>query len=221
MWMTLLLPLLTGLFGKDGVIGTYISTKQAIVQKEQDAKLELAKANVELIKQQGINAVDSERIKLAATGQGFKFVTFILINIPVITICIAPNKGKEIFENFALIPVWYAQLYAAIYGIIWGLPATVNAMASIFSAIQEAWTQRQDKKIEKVVAVTQAKVQSVDDAKKEVYDGVKKAIGLLGWSQQQVNAIDPVLDKVLSSGAQVTIDATNANTNTNNNNPTN
>ncbi len=33
MWFTLLVPLLTRLFGVDGVIGQYIQTKQQIKQK--------------------------------------------------------------------------------------------------------------------------------------------------------------------------------------------
>lgn len=202
MWFTLLVPLLTKIFGADGVIGNYIKTKQETQQKEQDAELELAKAKLELIKQQGVDAVESEKNKLQATSQGFKFVTFILINIPVIIVCLIPSKGKEIFENLTLIPVWYAQLYAAIYGIIWGLPVAAGAMSSIFSAIQDAWSQRQDKKIEKIQAVGEARALGLDQAKKEIFDTLKKAVNLNGYTQAQVDILNPVLDKVLAAQIQ-------------------
>jgi len=202
MWFTLLVPLLTGIFGKDGVIGKYISTKQEIQQKEQDAKLELAKANIELIKQQGSDAVASEKNKLDATSQGFKFVTFVLINIPVIVMVISPTKGRDIFENFALIPVWYAQLYAAIYGIIWGIPVVANTMSSIFGSIQQAWAMRQDKKIERIQVLGEAGQIGKDAAKKEIFDTMKKAVNLNGYTQAQVDILNPVLDKILA--AQVT-----------------
>ena len=199
MWFTLLVPLLTKIFGSDGVIGQYIATKQQIQQKEQDAKLELAKANIELIKQQGSDAVESEKNKLAATGQGFKFTTFVLINIPVIIVCFDPVRGKDIFANIGLIPVWYAQLYAAIYGVIWGLPIAANTMGSIFSAIQQAWAVRQDKKIEKIQALGEAKSLNTEQAKKEIFDTMKKAVNLNGYTQAQVDILNPVLDKILAA----------------------
>ncbi len=208
MWFTLLAPFLTGIFGKDGIIGTYIATKQAIQQKELDAKYQLAVANVELIKQQGSDAVQSEKNKLDATSQGFKFVTFVLINIPVIIICFSPSKGKDIFENFALIPVWYAQLYAAIYGIIWGLPVAASAMASIFGAIQQAWANRQDKKIEKIQALGEANGLNLDQAKKQIFDIMRKTTGTL--SQPQVDAANPIIDQAFSLAQQALSNNSNA-----------
>jgi len=192
MWFTLLAPLFTSIFGKDGVVGTYLSTRQQIQQKEQDAKLQLAVANIELIKQQGIDAVQSEQNKLAATSSGFKYTTFVLINIPVVIMCISPTKGKDIFENFALIPVWYAQLYAAIYGIIWGLPVAASAMSSIFSAIQDAWADRQDKKIEKIQVLGEASTLNLDQAKKQIFD-IMRTTGAI--TQPQVDAVDKAIDR--------------------------
>lgn len=202
MWLTLLVPFLTKIFGSDGVVGKYIATKQEIEQKKQDAQLARETAQLELIKQQGIDAVESEKNKLQATSQGFKFVTFVLINIPVIVIVAFPSRGKEIFENFALIPVWYAQLYAAIYGIIWGIPVAASAMSSIFTAIQQAWQQRQDKKIEKIQVLGEAQQIGKDAAKKEIFDTMKKAVNLNGYTQAQVDLLNPVLDKILSAQIQ-------------------
>ncbi len=197
MWLTLLAPIVTTIFGKDGIIGTYFQTKQKIEQTKEDNRLQIEISTLEYNKQQGINAVESEKNKLASTSSGFKYSTFILINIPVIMICLSPARGKEIFENFALIPVWYAQLYAAIYGIIWGLPVAASAMSSIFVAIQQAWSIRQDKKIEKIQAIGEANGLNTDQAKKEIFDIMKKVTGLQGYTQQQVDSITPILDKVL------------------------
>lgn len=201
MWLTLLVPLLTKLFGSDGVIGTYIATKQQIQQKEMDAKLALATANVDLIKQQGIDAVQSEKNKLAATSQNFKYVTFVLINIPVIIMCISTRRGVEIFNALQLIPVWYATLYAAIYGVIWGLPVAANTMSTIFTAINSAWLNRQDKKIERIQVLGEATQIGKEAAKKEIFDTVKKVTGLKGFSQAQVDVISPILDKLLPNVA--------------------
>lgn len=196
MW-PFLSALLPSLFKSDGILGTFLKTKADTAQAQATAALERQRAEIELIKQQGIDATESERNKLAATGQGFKYVTFVLINVPVILVCISPNRGRDIFENLLLIPVWYAQLYAAIYGIIWGIPVAANAMASIFSAIQSAWAMRQDKKIEKIQAVGEAKALGLDQAKKEIFDTMRKAQGAI--TQTQVDAINPILDKVLSA----------------------
>lgn len=193
------------IFSEKGPIGQFIKTKAETAQAEQTARLEMQKANIELIKQQGSDAVESEKNKLKATGEGFKFVTFVLINIPVIIVCFAPNRGKEIFENISLIPVWYAQLYVAIYCVIWGIPIAASAMSSIFGAVQTAWAMRQDKKIEKIQVMGEAQQIGKDAAKKEIFDTLKKATGLNGYTQQQVDMINPILDRVLASQGQAPV----------------
>lgn len=150
---------------------------------ESDAKLELAKSNLELIKQQGVDAVESEKNKLAATGQWFKFISYVLLNYPIIITVWNPSSGKEIFNSIGIIPQWYAMLYVAVVGVIWGLPIASNWMSSVFSNIQDAWSLRQDKKIEKIKAVNETKL----------FASLRKTIFKQGLTQEQVGAIQEAL----------------------------
>ncbi len=202
-------PLITTLAGylfkSDGIIGKYLDTKAQTAQAKATADLELQRAQIEYAKQEGINVVESERNKLNATGQWFKFVSYVLLNYPIVVTIYSPAKGKEIFENIGIIPQWYAMLYVAVVGVIWGLPVAANWMSSVFQAIQQAWASRQDKKIEKIQALGEATALNLDQAKKEIFDTLKKAANLPGYTQAQVDIINPVLDKVLQAIPTTTV----------------
>ncbi len=194
-------PLITTLAGylfkSDGIIGKYLDTKAQTAQAKATADLELQRAQIEYAKQEGINVVESERNKLNATGQWFKFVSYVLLNYPIVVTIYSPAKGKEIFENIGIIPEWYAMLYVAVVGVIWGLPVAANWMGNVFSAIQRAWAMRQDKKIEKIQAVGEANTITVDQAIKLAYEVQRKLSPTGTLTQQQVDAAKPIIEQAL------------------------
>ncbi len=197
MWMALL-PLFSGLFGENGVIGQYLKTKAAKQQADADLALQVQKDKMQLSSILAQAAVDSEKNKLAATSQTFKAFSYTILTLPVIIVCVWPAWGKDIFNNLGLIPVWYAQLYVAIVGVIWGLPIAAGAVSGIFAAVQQAWDIRNQGKIQKIQALGEANGLNTEQAKKEIFDTLKKAVSLNGYTQAQVDIINPVLDKVLS-----------------------
>lgn len=197
MW-ALLLPLVTSLFGENGPLGQYLKTKAAKQQADAELALQIQKDKMALSGIMAQAAVDSEKNKLAATSQTFKAVSFLLLNIPIIITCLSNSQGEALWTNLTLIPVWYAQMYVAVVFVIWGLPVVGNATGTIFSAVQQAWEVRNRGKIDKIQAIGEANGMNTEQAKKEIFDTLKKVTGLQGYTQQQVDVISPVLDKVLS-----------------------
>lgn len=154
MWLSLL-PLLTQIFGENGPLGTYLKTKAAKVQADAELALQVQKDKLTLSSVVAQAEVASESNKLNATSQGFKSFSYALLTLPIIVVCISPALGKEIFANLSLIPSWYAQLYVAVVGVIWGLPIASSAVSGIFSAVQHSWLERQPLKIEKAKALNE------------------------------------------------------------------
>lgn len=178
MW-PLIIPFLSGLFGETGVIGGYLKTKAAQVQAQADLALQVEKDKLALSVAMAQAEVQSEQNKLAATSQGFKSFSYGLLTFPVIIVCLFPNTGKEIFANLSLIPSWYAQLYVAVVGVIWGLPIASGAVSGIFSAVQQSWLERQPLKIEKVKALNE----------KVLAEQLRKNLFKQGMTQEQWLAI--------------------------------
>jgi hypothetical protein len=197
MWLAALIPLLSSMFGENGPLGQYFKTKAAQVQADANLALQIQKDKLALSSIIAQAAVDSERNKLAATSQTFKAVSFLLLNIPIIITCLSNIQGEALWNNLTLIPVWYAQMYVAVVFVIWGLPVVGNATGTIFNAVQQAWEVRNRGKIDKIQAIGEANGMNTEQAKKEIFDVMKKATGLQGYTQQSVDVISPVLDKVL------------------------
>jgi hypothetical protein len=149
MWLALI-PLLSNLFGESGPLAAYLKTKADKVQADAELALQVQKDKLTLSTTMAQAEVTSESNKLAATSQGFKSFSYALLTLPIIIVCIYPSLGKEIFANLSVIPSWYAQLYVAVVGVIWGLPIASSAVSGIFSAVQSSWLERQPLKIEKV-----------------------------------------------------------------------
>ena len=197
MWFAALIPLLSGLFGENGPLGQYFKTKALQVQASADLAMQVEKDKLALSAQIAQSAVISEQNKLLATSQTFKAISFLLLNIPIIITCLSTSYGASLWANMTLIPVWYAQMYVSVVFVIWGLPVVANATGTIFQAIQDAWAVRQSVNLGTIEAKGQANGINTEQAKKEIFDIMKKTVGLNGFTQPQVDLISPVLDKVL------------------------
>lgn len=196
-FLTLLIPILTQIFGSGGAVGKYLETASQKAQAKADLELQVEKDKLTLSTVIAQAAVESEKNKLNATGQGFKFVTFCLITLPILITCISPEYGRRIFDNLNYIPVGFMQLWASVVAVIWGLPIAANATAVILDSINKGWQARNDGKIQKITALGEAGQIGKEEAKKEIFETMKKAVGLNGYSQQQVDMISPILDKLL------------------------
>lgn len=200
MWFSALIPLLSGLFGESGPFGQYFKTKAIQVQASADLALQIEKDKMALSATMAQAAVDSERNKLAATSQSFKAVSFFLLNIPIVITCISTTRGASLWTNLSAVPVWYAQLYVSVVFVIWGLPVVANATGTIFGAIQQAWDVRNQGKIAKIQAMGEASSLNLDQAKKQIFDIMRKTTGTL--SQPQVDAANPIIDQAFSLAQQ-------------------
>lgn len=192
MW-AMLIPLVSQLFGENGPLGQYFKTKAQQVQAKAELDMQIQKDKMALSGILAQAAVDSERNKLAATSQTFKAVSFILLNIPILITCASKAWASDLWGNMNLIPVWYAQLYVSVVFVIWGLPTVANASNTIFSAIQQAWDARNQGKIQKIQALGEATALNLDQAKKQIFDIMRKTTGTL--SQPQVDAANPIIDQ--------------------------
>lgn len=178
MWAALL-PLIANIFGEKGPLGQYFKAKSDIALATQQAQLEVKKAELTMATEVAKANVEQSKNQLAATSQGFKVFSYAILTLPVIIVCIYPALGKDIFANLSLIPSWYAQLYVAVVGVIWGLPIASSAVSGIFSAVQQSWLERQPVKIEKLKALNEAKLA----------DALRKSLFKNGMTQEQWNAI--------------------------------
>jgi hypothetical protein len=202
-------PIIASIFsGLTGPIGEYFKTKAQIAATEQQTKLEVRRAELTMATEMAKANVEQSKAQLAATSQAFKAFSYTFLTLPIIIVCIYPTLGKEIFENLGLIPVWYAQLYVAVIGVIWGLPIASTAVSGIFSAVQSAWDARNKRQIQKINALGEASALNLEQAKKEIFDTMRKTNGIV--SQAQVDAIGPVLDKVLSATTTTTTNTVNS-----------
>jgi len=178
-------------------IGDYFKAKSATAVAVAQTQLEVKKAELTMATEMAKANVEQSKAQLSATSQTFKAFSYTFLTLPIVIVCIWPAWGKEIFANLSLIPVWYAQLYVAVIGVIWGLPIASSAVSGIFSAVQDSWDAANTRKIKKIEALGEAKSMNLEQAKKEIFDTMKKAVNLNGYTQAQVDILNPVLDKIL------------------------
>jgi len=197
-WFSALIPLLSGIFGENGPLGQYFKTKALQVQATADLAMQVERDKLALSSQIAQSAVTSEQNKLLATSQAFKNCVFFMLSAPILICMISPVKGNEIFLSLQIVPVAYMQMYFAIIGIIWGLPIAGNVVTMIMTGLQTAFDAGNDRQVNKIQAIGEQQNMNLDQAKAQIFDIMKKTVGLNGFTQPQVDLISPVLDKVLS-----------------------
>jgi hypothetical protein len=178
MWMTMLLPLITGLFGSDGAVGKYMKTKADQAQAKADYELQVEKSKYDYATTMAKAATEQQANQLASVTSNIRGFILLLINLPIIITCIRPSLGKDIFNSISIIPQWYAMLDVAIIGTIFGLPIAANWMSTVFSGIQSAWSDRQDKKIQKIQVLGESGQLSKDINRKEIFETIKHTLNV-------------------------------------------
>jgi len=202
MWAALipiLSSILPSLFSSNSLIGQFFQNKALQIEAAQMLAIQVERDKLQMSMSVAQAAMESERNKLNATSQSFKALSFILLNIPIILTCMNKEWGAFIWANLGLVPVWYAQLYVSVVFVIWGLPVVSNATGTIFNAIQDMWNIRNDGKVAKYQAIAQANNQNIEDVKRHLFDVVKTTLGVKGYTQAQVDAINQAADALAAS----------------------
>ncbi len=175
MWAALL-PIISSILSP---IGEYIKTKAQTTIAVAQTQLEVKKAEITMATEIAKANVEQSKAQLSATSQTFKAFSYTFLTLPILIVCIYPAMGKEIFANLALIPVWYAQLYVAVIGVIWGLPIATTAVSGIFQAVQQSWLERQPVKIEKLKVLNE----------NTLADELRKTLFTKGMTQEQWDVV--------------------------------
>lgn len=203
-FLSLLIPILSGIFGSNGAVGRYLANRAAQIETAQTLALQVERDKFELSREIAQAAVDSEKNKLMATSQTFKMIVFFMLSAPIIVTIVSPNHGKAIFDSMSVVPSAYMQMYFLIIGVIWGLPVAGNAMTMVLGGISNFFDARSANKIDKINAIGQQQAMNLDQAKAQIFEIMKQTVHLNGYTQGQVDQINKVLDPVLKqvSGGQ-------------------
>ena len=214
--------IISALSGLASLIGTgfkqYQERKVAehdVIKAELEAKKELAldreKAELELGK-----------LQVRASSPWFKHFTFFMWFGPFVVTTIFPDHGVKMFENWRLMPEWYAQSCVALMFIIWGVQVGKDYVSNIFSSAGQFFSRKQElsfnRKIlrdtlkssssniglheveiyEKAINASQnAKPKSVEFNNKIFFDSIRKDAGSL--TQEQVDLLNKALNKAKDS----------------------
>ncbi len=157
MWFTLLIPLLTSIFGESGPVGTYLKTKQQQIQAQEDYKLAALKANTDMVIQQTVSDTTQRANYLGATSQGFRQGTFYWMSAIILYSIIFPSRAADMWHNFDLIPQWVQYIYVAMLSVTWGLPIVKENIGLLFSSIGRGLDARMERKVQKINALNDAK----------------------------------------------------------------
>lgn len=138
------------LSGVPGMLGEYFKKKQELegIRLETERQLELAKQKLAA----QIAEADYQRAKemIKATGQWFKYFTFIMWFGPFMIGIISPDISASIFDNLLKMPEWYVQSCILIMFTIWGISASAPVVTNIFSGLQEFFRHRREFKLAKL-----------------------------------------------------------------------
>jgi hypothetical protein len=204
MFLTLLIPLLSSLFGTNGPLGQYLKTKADQVQAKAALDLKVENDKFLLSGQIAQAAVDLQRAQLAATSSLFKSTVFWIFTAPILATMIHPAWGTAIFIALNTVPADYLKMYFLLIGVIWGIPMGTNMMGGIMTGLQSAFDASHQRKIEKISALGEATGMNLEQAKAQIFDIMKQTVHLNGYTQGQVDAISKVIDPILSSRASDT-----------------
>lgn len=161
----------------------YANYKQQEMQYQQQYQLALLQAQTAQATAQ-IQADNADlTVRLGATSQSFKQITFWLVWGPVLYTMFFPSKAEVMWHNFNTIPEVFQWLYMGMYASIWGFPIARGG----YGALTDLLSMRWDKKIEHAAV-----------NKKVVFD-VLKSVGIFKGSQSEVSAIDKAIDAGIQS----------------------
>lgn len=90
-----------------------------------------------------------EMESLKGNSQYLRIVCFIQLALPLTITCIWPDKGREIFDNLAVVPPWFVQMYMIVIGSIWGIHEFKSAAPQVIAAVLSRTKKSKDDKDKK------------------------------------------------------------------------
>lgn len=144
---------------------------RAIIIARERSALELAKTQFQHGEKQ-----------IAATSKWFKHLTFFLWFGPFIITTVCPEYGAQIFENWKMMPEWYAKTCTALMFFIWGVQVSKTYIDQIFAGASAFFSKRREQKINRELFM-------------ETTRTVKHERNL-PLEQREVDLIDKVFDRI-------------------------
>ena len=182
MWAALL-PLISGIFGSDGVITQYFKTKADIRQKEQDFKLALLESDIRKATQERQSDSEDVKNRLNATSEGFKQSTWYFFAALIVFSVLFPSKATVMWQNLNIVPDWVQNTFVAMTLVTWGINPVKNGISWFKETAGEALQSRREYKIER------------EKIKRDVvFASIKEKWFPRGMNKQQVEDLDKALD---------------------------
>ncbi len=178
MW-ALFLPLLTSIFGPEGLITQYAKTKADIRQKEQDYKLAVLDGNIKQVTQQIISDSSDVKNRLEATSQGFKQSQWYFFGALIVFSVLLPSKAEIMWHNLNIVPDWIQNTFVAMTLVTWGINPVKNGINWFKDTTSTALENRSNRQI--------AKIKAFNDAK--FFESIRKSMGN-GIDQRTVDMLN-------------------------------
>lgn len=177
--LTLVFSILSGIPGQ---LGRYFEKKQELESIRLETQRQIAIAQQQMASDMAKAEADTAIYRLKATGQYFKYFTFMMWFGPFISGVFFPSFAEDIFKNLGLMPVWYVQSCVMIMFAVWGIQVAAPVVAGIFSNLNNFLGDRRQYKLEK------AKID-----RKAFYDALRKLKGVV--SPEDVKQLNAALDE--------------------------
>jgi hypothetical protein len=173
---------ISAILGLISTIGTLMKDSFNRYQERKQAEQEVVKANLAAQKEMALAKTKAELelgiIQVKASKSWFKHLTFFLWFGPFVLTTIYPEYGVKIFENWKIMPEWYAQSCVAIMFCVWGIQVGKDYIGNIFSRAGHFFSKRQ----------------AIRYNRKLFYDVLRSTKGNL--TQYEVDVYNKVLDKI-------------------------
>lgn len=183
MW-ALLIPLLTNIFGADGIITQYAKAKADIRQKEQDYKLAVLDGNIKQVTQQIISDSDDVKNRLEATGQGFKQSQWYFFGALIVFSVLFPSKAEVMWHNLNIVPDWVQNTFVAMTLVTWGINPVKNGISWFKDTASTALENRANRQVAKIEAINKTKF----------YESIRSSMGG-GIDQKTVDMLEKAINE--------------------------
>lgn len=182
MW-ALLIPLLTQIFGADGIITQYAKAKADIRQKEQDYRLAVLEGNIKQVTQQIESDSHDVKNRLDATSQGFKQSQWYFFGALIVLSVLFPSRAEIMWHNLSIVPDWVQNTFVAMTLVTWGINPVKNGINWFKDTASTALENRAARQV--------AKIKAANDV--AFYKVLREKIFKQGLSQDQVDALTEAL----------------------------
>lgn len=134
-----------------GIVGASFKQYQERKVAEHEVFIAREKARKELAMAKEKAALELGKEQIKASRPWFKHFTFIMWFGPFIITAFLPEYGVKIFQNWTLMPEWYAQSCVALMFVIWGIQVGKQYIGNIFAGAAAFFKRGQELKFNRKV----------------------------------------------------------------------